>query len=142
MTGIAYLSDTDWAIHHMKRVPRVTSRLQELLPLGAALSLVSLAEPWEGVRFSRDPAQSRILLDEFLEAVTLVPIAERVCERFGSLRGTLRQRGALPGDIDLFIAATALEYNLRLLSNNRKHFSSVTPFYLRRRESETYSTNV
>ena len=29
------------------------------------------------------------------------------------------------GDMDLFIAATSLQYNLTLLSNNRRHFELV-----------------
>ena len=33
--------------------------------------------------------------------------------------------GALIGDMDLLIAATALQYNLVLLTNNRRHFERI-----------------
>lgn len=75
--------------------------------------------------FSRDPAKSRVLLDEFLEAVTLVPVTGSICERFGFLRGSFRRQGRMLSDMDLLIAATALEHNLNLLSNNRKHFENI-----------------
>ena len=126
MSAISYLNDTDWSVSHMNRVPRVTNRFRQLLPLGVGLSMASLGELWEGVHFSRDPDRSRSLLNEFLMAVTLVPIFQRICERFGYLRGLFRKTGASPGDMDLLIAATALEHNLTLLSNNRKHFCHVT----------------
>lgn len=126
MSGIAYLIDMDWSVSHMNRIPRITSRFTELVPLGVGLSMASLAEIWEGVHFSRDPARSRLLLDEFLEAVTLVPITSRICERFGFLRGSFRKLAQKPGDMDLLIAATALEHNLTLLSNNRRHFENIS----------------
>lgn len=47
------------------------------------------------------------------------------CQIFGRVRGTLRKQKKSVPDFDLMIAATALEHNLTLLSNNRKHFDSV-----------------
>ena len=44
---------------------------------------------------------------------------------FGRERGRLRADGMLIGDSDLWIAATALQYNLTLLTNNRRHFERI-----------------
>jgi predicted nucleic acid-binding protein len=38
----------------------------------------------------------------------------------------LRSRGLLIPDLDLFIAATALEHDLILLSRNRRHFDRIS----------------
>jgi len=126
MSTVAYLIDTDWAISHMNRIPQITARFKQLLPMGVGLSMASLAELWEGVHFSRNSTLSRKKLDEFIEAVTLVPITSAICERFGYLRGSFRKQGSSPGDMDLLIAATALEHNLTLLTNNRKHFNNIS----------------
>ena len=44
-----YLVDTDWAIDHLHRVSRVVLRLEELAPEGLGLSIISLAELYDGV---------------------------------------------------------------------------------------------
>lgn len=51
----AYLVDTDWTIHYLNGAPAVVGRLREPRPHGLALSIVSLAELYEGVYFSTDP---------------------------------------------------------------------------------------
>ena len=44
-----YLLDTDWAIHCLHRVERVVARLAELRPEGVGVSIISLAELYQGV---------------------------------------------------------------------------------------------
>jgi tRNA(fMet)-specific endonuclease VapC len=103
----------------------VVNRLRELRPQGLALSVISLAELYEGVHYSRDPARSQQALDTFLEDVSVLGIDEETCQLFGKERGRLRKRGALIGDFDLLIAATCLHHELTLLTNNRRHFERV-----------------
>jgi tRNA(fMet)-specific endonuclease VapC len=79
--SLRYLLDTDWVIDHFNGVEAVTRRLEEFRPAGLALSVISLAELYEGVHYD-------------------------VCDLFGRERGKLRQRGRLIGDFDLLIAAT------------------------------------
>lgn len=121
----AYLVDTDIVIQHLRRVRAVTTRLEKLLPYGFGLSLISLGELWEGVMFSRSPAGDQAELEEFLSLVSLIGIDEAISRRFGQLRGQLRKQKRKVADFDLLIAATALEHNLTLLSNNRRHFEDI-----------------
>ncbi len=125
MTAPSYLLDTDWVIDHFNRVEAVTSRLRELQPRGLALSIISVAELWEGVCFSKDPERSQSILEEFLAGVVVLRIDEEICKRFGKLRGLLRQQGRLVGEFDLLIAASALRHDLSLLTHNRRHFENV-----------------
>lgn len=122
---IRYLIDTDWVIDHLNQVERVVTRLKELRPQGLALSIVSLAELYEGVQYSRDPDRSQQALDAFLEDVSVLGIDEEICQLFGRERGRLRKAGQLIGDFDLSIAATGLHYGLTVLTNNRQHFERV-----------------
>ena len=90
-----------------------------------ALSILSLAELYEGVYYSRDPEGDAQDLNNFLRGVTVIGLDDAVVQIFGRERGRLRAAGTLIGDFDLLIAATALQHNLTLLTNNRSHFERV-----------------
>jgi tRNA(fMet)-specific endonuclease VapC len=55
----------------------------------------------------------------------VLPLDERICDRFGLERGRLRQQRLTIGDFDLLIATTCLRHGLTLCSNNRRHFEVV-----------------
>ena len=117
-----YLIDTDWVIDYQRGVPRLVDRLDALLPQGAGLSIVSLAELYEGIFGSAAPQQNERRLRTFLASVEIVPLDEDVCRIFARERGRLRAAGNLISDFDLLIGATALRHGLTLLTNNRRHF--------------------
>ncbi|MGD1104098.1 MAG: type II toxin-antitoxin system VapC family toxin [Terriglobia bacterium] len=125
MTLASFLVDTDWVIDHFNGVEAVTRRLQALRAQGLALSIISVAELWEGVHFSKEPARSQAMLTQFLSGVVILGIDEEICRRFGQLRGSLRRAGKLVGDFDLLVAASALRHDLTLLTNNRRHFERI-----------------
>ena len=60
-----------------------------------------------------------------MSTVSVLGIDEEVTRIFGRERGRLRRLGRTVGDLDLLIAATALRYDLTLLSNNRRHFELI-----------------
>lgn len=120
-----YLIDSDWVIHHLHGHQAITERLQALQPQGLGLSVLSLAEVYEGVYYGRDPEQAEHALNTFLQSVSLIGIDEETAKIFGRERGRLRALGMIIGDVDLLIAATALQYNLTLLTNNRRHFERI-----------------
>jgi tRNA(fMet)-specific endonuclease VapC len=120
-----YLLDTDWIIDHLNGVAAVTARLKELQPTGLAVSIISLAELYEGVHYSRDPVRSETSLQQFLTGLSILGIDDEVCRIFGRERGRLRQQGRTIGDFDLLIAATCLRHQLQICTNNRRHFEAV-----------------
>jgi tRNA(fMet)-specific endonuclease VapC len=120
-----YLLDTDWIIDHFHRIEPVTRKVGEMSSAGVAISIISLAELYEGVHYSRDPSQSEAVLQRFLAAVSVLPVDEDICKIFGRERGKLRQRHTIVGDFDLLIASTCLRYGLPVCTNNRRHFELV-----------------
>ena len=50
-----FLVDTDWVIDYLNGIERVAHRFDELRPRGIGLSIVSLAELYEGVFGAADP---------------------------------------------------------------------------------------
>jgi tRNA(fMet)-specific endonuclease VapC len=122
---LRYLVDTDWAIHYVNGHPTIVPRLDALKQEGLGLSVVSLAEFYEGVYASTDPERNEGVLNDFLRGVALVGIDVATCQQFGKERGRLRAAKKLIGDFDLLIGATALRHDLTLLSNNRRHFETI-----------------
>ena len=120
-----YLVDTDWVIDALHEVERVSSRIAELIPEGVGLSIISLAELYEGVFNSTDPEGNERAVHDILTAISIVEIDEPICRIFARERARLRSIGRPIGDFDLLIAATTLRHELTLLSNNRRHFEQV-----------------
>ena len=122
---IRYLVDTDWVISYLNGQARVISRLDELKEEGLGVSVVSLAELYEGIYYSTDPEGNERDLADFLRGVTVIAVDAETCKLFGKARGALRASGNLVGDFDLLIGATALRHDLTLMTNNRRHFERV-----------------
>ncbi len=72
-----YLVDTDWIIDHFNGVETITRRLAEIRSAGLAISIVSLAELYEGIHCSRDPRPAETVLQRFLAGVTVLSIDPR-----------------------------------------------------------------
>lgn len=65
---IHYLVDTDWIIHYLNGHSTIARRLTELTDenKNLGISIISLAELYEGVYYSSDPQTNEQKLYEFL----------------------------------------------------------------------------
>jgi len=121
-----YLVDTDWIIDHLKGIEKVREKLKEFRQYGGiAVSIISLAELYEGIYSSKDPIKDQRLLENLLTQFSVLAIDREICKVFGRERTKLRKKKQLIGDMDLLIASTALHHNLTILTNNLKHFERV-----------------
>jgi tRNA(fMet)-specific endonuclease VapC len=89
------------------------------------ISIISLAELYEGVYHGRNQKAAEEGLNGFLTGTNLLSIDEATARLFGQERGRLRAARRIVGDFDLMIAATAIQHCLTLLTNNRRHFERV-----------------
>lgn len=122
---LEYLVDTDWVIHYLNGQPQIVARLDVLKESGLAVSVISLAELYEGVYASTDPGGNERALLDFLSGVTVLGIDTAICQHFGRERARLRRMGRLIGDFDLLLACTCLRHDLTLLTGNLRHFETV-----------------
>ncbi len=122
---LSYLIDTDWIIHYLNGHREIIGKLKSLRNEGLAISVISLAELYEGVYYSTNPESNERALNDFLSAVSLLAVEEEICKVLGRERGRLRQKKKMIGDFDLLIASTCLHHNLTLLTNNRKHYEMI-----------------
>ena len=102
-----------------------------MLPAGIGLSIISVAELYDGILGSPDPPGGEQSLHDFLAmGVDIVDVDWEICRIFARERGRLRAAGMLIPDFDLMIGATALRHNLTLLSNNRRHFEWLSGLHI------------
>lgn len=120
-----YLIDTDWVIAYLRDVVPVADRIDALRRDGIALSIISVAELYEGRYVTRDPEGSERRIQAFLAGVDVLPLDDETCRIFGRERGRLRAIGMMISDMDLLIASTAVRHDLTVLTNNRRHFERI-----------------
>ena len=113
-----YLVDSDWLIDAIAGRPAAVVPLAQWSADGLAVSIIAVAEVYEGAFSAADPAATLAIFRAFLSNYTILPLTDEIAARFAQLRAALRRQGRLIPDMDLLIAATALEENLTLVTRN------------------------
>ena len=96
-------------------------------PASVTTNWRSASSPWprstKAPSARRTPQATLLGLRAFLSEFVILPLTDPIVARFARLRAALRQQGQLIPDMDLFIAATALEEELTLVTRNVRHFA-------------------
>ncbi len=74
--NVTHLVDTDWAIHYLHGRQDIVDRLEVLKHEGLGLSIISLAELYEGIYYSRNPEQNEQGLRDLLPGVDIIGLDE------------------------------------------------------------------
>lgn len=122
---MGYVVDTDWLIDAAIGRAVAVRTIDRLTSDGVAFSIISVAELYEVAFGTYDPETTLVHFRRFLGSYTTLPLTDSIAERFARLRATLRQRGQLIPDMDLLIAATAIDENLVLVTRNLRHFDRI-----------------
>jgi len=114
-----WLLDTNIIIHALNGTPSVRRRLNEAEERGEILtSAVVVGELTYGAECSARCEENRENIRQKLERIGIVPLDARVADRWGTLKSRLRARGRGKADIDLLIAATAVEQGAILVTDD------------------------
>jgi len=127
---MSYLVDTDWIINGLHGQSDAVSTLEEHRDNGLGVSIITLGEVYEGGYNNPEPKVHIASFQKFLALFTVLPLTEDTMRHFARLRALLRKQGNLIPDLDLLIAATAVEHELVLLTRNRRHFERVPELHL------------
>ena len=127
-----YLVDSDWLIDATGGKPAATDLIAQLSADGLAVSIIAVAEVYEGAFGVSHPAAMLAAYREFLNDYAILPLTDAIVERFAWLRTMLRRQGRLIPDMDLLIAATALEEDLTFVTRNVRHFERISGLKLYR----------
>lgn len=120
-----YLIDSDWIVDCLNGDQPSARSLLGIAGEGLAVSIISVAEIYEGAFGKPDPEEHLRSFRRFLGAFTVLTIDDRIAERFAALRSELRHAGRRVADFDLLIASTALEFGLLLGTRNTRHFARI-----------------
>jgi tRNA(fMet)-specific endonuclease VapC len=122
----AVLLDTDILSELLKQHPLVVQRVRTYLAEHErlAFSIITRYELLRGLKAKQARAQEAAFA-LLCQASLIFPLTDQVVERAATLYGDLHRQGALLPDADLLIAATALEAQRTLVTNNLAHFQRV-----------------
>lgn len=123
----AALLDTDILSAVMRRQADAVSRARTYLAIHQRLtfSLITRYEILRGLHAKRATAQLAAF-ERLCDANTVLPLTDLIVTRAAKIYADLHRRGALIGDADILIAATALESDLIVVTNNTSHFDRIT----------------
>lgn len=121
-----YLLDADWAIYVLAGRTEPATLLEQFIRTdGVGMSWVTVGELYEGAFGSSDAQGELAIYRRFLRPITLLNLDDHTVERFAELRAGLRREGRLIPDLDLLLAATALRYDLTVLTFNIRHLRRI-----------------
>jgi len=125
LVTIKYLLDSDWAIYYLRGREPFVKAIDRYRQEGIAISVVSIAELYEGVFWSPKPEEKEIVLLDFLEGFNTINLSRPIARIVGKKRAELRGKGLTVNNFDLIIACTAEYHKLSILTNNLKHYEKV-----------------
>jgi tRNA(fMet)-specific endonuclease VapC len=121
-----FLLDTNACIKILNSTStHLVSRLKGHHPSQIKLSSVVKAELIYGARKSARPAQNLRILQDFFQPFRSLSFDDLCSEQYGVLRTELERAGKPIGPYDMMIAATAIAYNLTLVTHNQGEFSRI-----------------
>lgn len=120
-----YLIDSDYVADYLKGRSHATLLLDVLYPDGIAISIITLAEVYEGIFYGYKPDFYKTAFRRFLQGVRVLPLTRTIAIKYAMLRGELHKTGKIIDQPDLFIAATAITHKLEVVTHNTKDFERV-----------------
>jgi tRNA(fMet)-specific endonuclease VapC len=117
---VTWLLDTNTLVYILNGEARIRARANEAGRAGRVVtSIVVVAELLYGVERSSRQEANRRHLEKELEPIEIVPLGLGAAAHFGRLKAALRAKGVNKTDLDLLIAATALDLGAMLVTNDR-----------------------
>lgn len=120
-----YLLDTDTCVYWLRGHEKVRQQISAVEPDNLVISIISLAELHYGADCSNRPDHNHAVVDDFVNGLNVLALEQSTVRQYGEIKAKLRQEGKLIEDFDLLIAATALSYDLTLVTNNLEHFRRI-----------------
>ena len=124
-----WLLDTNMLVYARNGVAPVVARLDEVWEQGEVVtSLLVVGELIYGVEKSIRREGNLAALEQQLAMLDgILPLTEAIVRRFGRLKAEMGRRGIIKQDIDLHIAATAIEAGATLVTNDGALLDNTIP---------------
>jgi tRNA(fMet)-specific endonuclease VapC len=122
MTGNSCLLDTTIVIAYLRGTPTIQQRIGATTPY---VSVISIGELYLGAHRAQSPAGELGKISHVLTFATVLVCDVATAELYAQVKHALWQKGRPIPENDIWIAATALQYGLPLVSNDA-HFAEVS----------------
>jgi tRNA(fMet)-specific endonuclease VapC len=116
------LLDTNVVIALLEREPMALERFDS--ERAVSVSVITLGELLFGAEKSTNAATNRRRAEAFADDCTVLGCDRAIARRYGVIKNALREKGRPIPENDLWIAATALEHGLVLVTRD-VHFREV-----------------
>jgi tRNA(fMet)-specific endonuclease VapC len=117
---VTYLLDTNILVYARNGVAQVVARLDEAWGhADMVTSILVVGELMYGVERSARRTQNLAAVAQQVSLLdALLPVTDAVVRRFATIKADLTRRGRTKGDVDLYIAATAIEAGATVVTND------------------------
>ncbi len=116
------LLDTNIVIHLFNGDRLITQQLNTYAPQEIGISFITVGELIFGAMKSRKKADNLLKISKFCSQITVLHSNDAITSLFGELKALSTLEGKFPGDHDLWIAATAVNSQISLITKNLRHF--------------------
>lgn len=121
-----YLLDTNICIYLSKRNhPGLRAKLAQIPVVEAGISVVTYGELVYGAFKSERRKENLHIIGELIEAFQPLPLPVAAGQAYGSIKESLRAKGQIIGENDLWIASHAMAEDYVLVTNNMREFKRI-----------------
>ena len=126
-SSLKVLVDSDILSFYIKKYPKVVSEGQNYLRQNQlfTFSIITRFEILRGIKVKNATKQLQFF-NFFCRNNEIIELDDKIINRAADVYADLHKRGQLILDADILIAATALENNLAIVTNNERHFNRIT----------------
>lgn len=121
MTGSDCLLDTVILVGYLRGNPTVKQRITTTTPY---ISIISIGELYVGAYRSQSLERENQKISQLLEFVTVLVCDDTTAKHYAHIKHNLWRKGRPIPENDIWIAATALQYKLPLISRDA-HFIEI-----------------
>ena len=127
ISSLKVLVDSDILSFYIKKYPKVVSEGQNYLRQNQffTFSIITRFEILRGIKVKNATKQLQFF-NFFCRNNEIIELDDKIINRAADVYADLHKRGQLILDADILIAATALENNLAIVTNNERHFNRIT----------------
>ena len=121
------LLDSDILSLYFKRHPIVVPAAQDYLlhNFVFTFSVITRFEILRGMK-TRNASSQLMAFDSFCKNNEIIELNDKIVVRAADIYSDLHRTGQLIGDADILIAATALENDMAVVTNNQTHFNRIS----------------
>lgn len=122
-----YLVDTNIIVYYLAGIDSARQLVRRLALRGTAIRVVSYMEVMDGIIGKPDLRHMQPRFMTLVRGSLLLDVARAEADRCAYIRAALHQQGrrVRPRVLDLMIAATALEHNMTLVTNNPDDYDDI-----------------